>query len=121
MKQINFAHLQKIHNNDKSDQKLKGNSKLTEHSKTHLEPAAKMKQSKNVDVNDDDSNNEYKLPDRVTDSSLGKSLETFRCEASEGEEGKVRESSGLTESLQISVGSAASKAMEILYSSGENS
>ena len=67
---------------------------------------------------DENSVGEYKLPDRVTDSTLDKSVETFTClTSSEGEPAKVKLTGGSTES---SVGSAASQAMEILYSSEDN-
>ena len=100
------THLQKIHQNK---------------SQTDPQPAAKtkVKQSrKKVSDMDENSVAEYKLPDRVTDSTLDKSVETFTClTSSEGEPAKVKVTGGGTES---SVGSAASQAMEILYSSEDN-
>ena len=111
------AHIQKIHHGGG------GGGGGVSKSQTVTEPAAKakVKQSqKKVEDLDETSMTEYKLPDRVTDSSLGKSLETFSCETCEdGQPGKVTADMAGTPP-QSAVGSAASQAMEILYSNDDN-
>ena len=105
------AHVLKIHQG-------KENTRMTEAvTKVKARPAKKVE-----DLLDDNSNPDlqYKLPDRVTSASPAdpvgfvsrKSPVRFPCD-SPGQ-GEAR---ALTESLQSAVGSAASKALEILYSS----
>ena len=105
------AHMLKIHQG-------KENTRMTEAvTKVKARPAKKVE-----DLLDDNSNPDlqYKLPDRVTSASPAdpvgfvsrKSPVRFPCD-SPGQ-GETRT---LTESLQSAVGSAASKALEILYSS----